>query len=41
MVVIEFEKEVILCDAPPEWSETITKWVTDNLKKPITYVAVS
>ncbi|CAG7558222.1 unnamed protein product [Fusarium equiseti] len=41
MVVIEFEKEVILCDAPPQWSETITKWVTDNLKKPITYVAPS
>lgn len=41
MIVIEFEKEVILCDAPPEWSETITKWVADNLEKPITYVAVS
>jgi hypothetical protein len=40
MVVIEFEKEVILCDAPPGWSETIMNWVSENLKKPITYVAV-
>ncbi|KAM0374524.1 hypothetical protein ACHAPY_008770 [Fusarium culmorum] len=41
MVIIEFEKEVILCDAPPGWSETIMKWVSDNLKKPITFVAPS
>ncbi|KAH7184894.1 beta-lactamase-like protein [Fusarium flagelliforme] len=41
LVVIEFEKEVILCDAPPEWSETITKWVADNLRKPIKYIAPS
>lgn len=40
MVVIEFENEVILCDAPPEWSETIMKWVAEYLEKPIKYVAV-
>ncbi|KAF5244602.1 hypothetical protein FAUST_2118 [Fusarium austroamericanum] len=41
MVIIEFEKEVILCDSPPGWSDTIMKWVSDNLKKPITFVAPS
>ncbi|KAH6993026.1 hypothetical protein EDB82DRAFT_566564 [Fusarium venenatum] len=41
MVIIEFDKEVILCDAPPDWSDTIKQWVSENLKKPITFVAPS
>ncbi|KAL6917141.1 hypothetical protein FSST1_008636 [Fusarium sambucinum] len=41
LVIIEFDKEVILCDAPPGWSETIKQWVSENLNKPITFVAPS
>ncbi|KAF5009447.1 hypothetical protein FDECE_4330 [Fusarium decemcellulare] len=39
--VIEFEEEVIVCDAPPLWSKAVMQWVAENLKKPITHVAPS
>ncbi|EEU37113.1 uncharacterized protein NECHADRAFT_52281 [Fusarium vanettenii 77-13-4] len=38
-LVIEFENEVIVCDAPPQWSQAVMQWVAGNLKKPITHVA--
>ncbi|KAM6509851.1 hypothetical protein FALCPG4_017491 [Fusarium falciforme] len=38
-LVIEFENEVIVCDAPPQWSKAVMQWVAENLKKPITHVA--
>ncbi|KAM0430061.1 hypothetical protein ACHAPT_006067 [Fusarium lateritium] len=40
-LVIEFEDEVIVCDAPPQWSKAVMQWVAENLKKPITHVAPS
>ncbi|KAG8672180.1 hypothetical protein FPOAC1_005442 [Fusarium poae] len=41
IVIIEFDHEVILCDAPPGWGETIKHWVAENIKKRITFVAPS
>jgi hypothetical protein len=39
-MAIEFEHEVIILDAPPQWTKAVMKWVAKNLKKPVTYVAV-
>ncbi|RKK46140.1 hypothetical protein BFJ66_g8691 [Fusarium oxysporum f. sp. cepae] len=38
-MAIEFEHEVIILDAPPQWTKAVMKWVAKNLKKPVTYVA--
>ncbi|KAI3580675.1 hypothetical protein IWW34DRAFT_819652 [Fusarium oxysporum f. sp. albedinis] len=40
-MAIEFEHEVIILDAPPQWTKAVMKWVAKNLKKPVTYVAPS
>ncbi|KAM5344363.1 hypothetical protein ACJ41O_012900 [Fusarium nematophilum] len=37
-MLIEFEEEVIVCDAPPQWAQVVIEWVAKNLKKPITHV---
>ena len=39
-MAIEFEHEVIILDAPPQWTKAVMQWVAKNLKKPVTYVAV-
>jgi hypothetical protein len=39
-LIIEFETEVIVCDAPPFWSEAVMEWIKKNIGKRITYVAV-
>ncbi|KAM5344034.1 hypothetical protein ACJ41O_012571 [Fusarium nematophilum] len=36
-LLIEFEEEVIICDAPPQWSKPVMQWVAENIKKPITH----
>ncbi|EXK25181.1 hypothetical protein FOMG_18157 [Fusarium oxysporum f. sp. melonis 26406] len=40
-MAIEFEHEVIILDAPPQWTKAVMQWVAKNLKKPVTYVAPS
>ncbi|KAF5638148.1 hypothetical protein F25303_7785 [Fusarium sp. NRRL 25303] len=40
-LIIEFETEVIVCDAPPFWSESVMEWIKKNIGKKITYVAPS
>jgi len=39
-VIIEFETEVIVCDAPPFWSEAVMQWIKNNIGKKVAYVAV-
>ncbi|KAH6886173.1 hypothetical protein B0T10DRAFT_530431 [Thelonectria olida] len=38
-LIIEFETEVIVCDAPPQWTKAVMQWVAENIQKPITHVA--
>ncbi|RBA18139.1 hypothetical protein FPRO05_11155 [Fusarium proliferatum] len=38
-LIIEFETEVIVCDAPPFWSEAVMEWIKRNIGKKVTYVA--
>ncbi|RBQ80985.1 hypothetical protein FVER14953_10687 [Fusarium verticillioides] len=38
--IIEFETEVIVCDAPPLWSEAVMEWVEKNIGKKVTYMAL-
>ncbi|KAF5985470.1 hypothetical protein FBULB1_2899 [Fusarium bulbicola] len=40
-LIIEFETEVIVCDAPPFWSEAVLQWIKKNIGKKATYVAPS
>ena len=40
-VILEFETEVIVCDAPPQWTSKVIEWIAQNINKPITYVFVS
>ncbi|KAG4262883.1 hypothetical protein FPRO03_10246 [Fusarium proliferatum] len=40
-LIIEFETEVIVCDAPPFWSEAVLEWIKRNIGKKVTYVAPS
>ncbi|KAF9776610.1 hypothetical protein IL306_005184 [Fusarium sp. DS 682] len=40
-MIIEFENEVIVCDAPPLWTKTVMKWVEREIGKNITHVAPS
>ncbi|KAH7147579.1 hypothetical protein DER46DRAFT_671308, partial [Fusarium sp. MPI-SDFR-AT-0072] len=40
-LIIEFENEVIVCDAPPFWSEAVMEWIKKNIGKKVTYVAFS
>ncbi|KAG5754850.1 hypothetical protein H9Q70_002561 [Fusarium xylarioides] len=40
-LIIEFETEVIVCDAPPFWSEAVMEWIKKNIGKKVTYVAPS
>lgn len=37
-MILEFENEVIVCDAPPQWTDVVIKWIKMNLKKPITHL---
>ncbi|KAH6880353.1 hypothetical protein B0T10DRAFT_412091 [Thelonectria olida] len=37
-MILEFENEVIICDAPPQWTKVVIEWVAMNIKKPITHV---
>ncbi|KAK7408439.1 hypothetical protein QQX98_009366 [Neonectria punicea] len=37
-MLIEFETEVIVCDAVEQYSDSVIEWVAENLKKPITYL---
>lgn len=39
-LIIEFENEVIVCDAPPFWSEAVMEWIKKTIGKKVTYVAV-
>ncbi|KAG9495040.1 hypothetical protein J7337_013271 [Fusarium musae] len=38
-LIVEFETEVIVCDAPPFWSEAVMEWIEKNIGK-VTYVAL-
>ncbi|KAF5602209.1 uncharacterized protein FSUBG_7884 [Fusarium subglutinans] len=40
-LIIEFETEVIVCDAPPFWSEAVMEWIKKYIGKKVTYVAPS
>lgn len=40
-LVIEFDNEVIVGDAPPQWTSSVIQWIAQNLKKPITHLWVS
>ncbi|KAF4951559.1 hypothetical protein FGADI_7334 [Fusarium gaditjirri] len=40
-LIIEFENEVIVCDAPPFWSGAVMEWIEKNIGKKVTYVAPS
>ncbi|KAG4291901.1 hypothetical protein FPRO06_13154 [Fusarium proliferatum] len=40
-LIIEFETEVIVCDAPPFWSQAVMEWTKRNIGKKVTYVAPS
>ncbi|KAH7139969.1 hypothetical protein B0J13DRAFT_478345 [Dactylonectria estremocensis] len=37
-LIIEFETEVIVCDAAPQHSISVIQWIAENLKKPITHL---
>lgn len=39
-MIIEFEHEVIMSDAAPQWSLNAIQWVKKNIGKPISYVFV-
>jgi hypothetical protein len=39
-LIIEFENEVIVCDAPPFWSPAVMEWIKKIIGKKVTYVAV-
>ncbi|KAF5642513.1 uncharacterized protein FTJAE_3670 [Fusarium tjaetaba] len=39
-LIIEFETEVIVCDAPPFWSEAVMEWIKKNIGKKVAYVAL-
>uniref|UniRef100_A0A0D2Y754 Uncharacterized protein n=1 Tax=Fusarium oxysporum (strain Fo5176) TaxID=660025 RepID=A0A0D2Y754_FUSOF len=40
-LIIEFENEVIVCDAPPFWSEAVMEWIKKTIGKKVTYVAMA
>lgn len=40
-LIIEFDTEVIVGDAPPQWTSSVIQWVAQHLKKPITHLWVS
>lgn len=40
-LIIEFDNEVIVGDAPPQWTSSVIQWVAQHLKKPITHLWVS
>lgn len=40
-LIIEFNTEVIVGDAPPQWTSSVIQWVAQNLNKPITHLWVS
>ncbi|KAF5586355.1 hypothetical protein FPCIR_7965 [Fusarium pseudocircinatum] len=40
-LIIEIETEVIVCDAPPFWSEAVMEWIKKNIGNKVTYVAPS
>lgn len=40
-LIIEFETEVIVGDAPPQWTSSVIQWVAQYLNKPITHLWVS
>ena len=40
-MILEFENEVIVGDAPPQWTPTVIEWVKQKIGKPITHVFVS
>ncbi|KAH8892699.1 hypothetical protein GQ53DRAFT_860750 [Thozetella sp. PMI_491] len=37
-LVLEFQNQVIVGDAPPQWTSNVIQWVSENLKKPITHL---
>ncbi|KAL6405068.1 hypothetical protein AUP68_11911 [Ilyonectria robusta] len=37
-MILEFETEVIVCDAPPQFSDKVIEWIAQNLNKPITHL---
>ncbi|KAF4446985.1 hypothetical protein F53441_9456 [Fusarium austroafricanum] len=40
-LVLEFEEDVIVCDAPPQWSKIVMKWIKEKLNKKVTHVAMA
>jgi hypothetical protein len=40
-LILEFDNEIIVGDAPPQWTSSVITWIQKNLKKPITHVWVS
>lgn len=40
-LVLEFENEVIVGDAPPQWTTNVIQWISENLGKPVTHIWVS
>ncbi|KAF2740595.1 hypothetical protein EJ04DRAFT_481728 [Polyplosphaeria fusca] len=36
--IMEFENEVVVGDAPPQWTSNVIEWIQQNLKKPITHI---
>lgn len=40
-LIIEFDTEVIVGDAPPQWTSSVIQWVAQHLEKPITHLWVS
>jgi hypothetical protein len=39
-LIIEFDTEVIVGDAPPQWTSSVIQWIEQHLKKPITHLWV-
>ncbi|KAF7557064.1 hypothetical protein G7Z17_g971 [Cylindrodendrum hubeiense] len=37
-MILEFETEVIVCDAAPQYSSNVIQWIAENLNKPITHL---
>lgn len=40
-LILEFDTEVIVGDAPPQWTSSVIQWIAKNLGKPITHLWVS
>ncbi len=40
-LILEFQDQIIVGDAPPQWTSSVIQWIGENLKKPITHIWVS